>query len=302
MLNQLELLRIFNVAAESVSFREAATRLGISPQGVTRSIKDLEEHFGELLFHRNTRQIRITAFGEKLAFQARQAVDQMENLFHHSKQGADAELVGRVRVTAPRSIGRLFIQPAMHQIALRYPDIVLDLRLSDEIANVVDEQIDIGVRIGFLRDNRFVARPVGKVSFAIVASPELIAKKGRPANLSALHELPTTALVDRSTGRAWPWYFSGNKQVVPAAPAFLTDDPDTERDAVLAGIAYGQLPDYLIAPYLRSGELVAVLDKYAPKPWEVYVYRPQRGPVPARIRLVFDQIVDGIAHPERHTL
>jgi DNA-binding transcriptional LysR family regulator len=297
MFNRLELLRTFSVAAESSSFREAAARLGISPQGVTRSIKELEQHFGELLFHRNTRQVRITAFGEQLALRARQTIEQVEVLFQHPGQPADTELSGQVRVTAPRSLGRLFIQSALHQVALQHPNIVMDLRLSDEIANVVDEQIDIGVRIGFLRDNRFVARPVGKVSFSIVASPELIARKGVPASLQALSELPTTALLDRSTGRAWPWYLGGGKQITPAMPAFLTDDPETERDAVLAGIAYGQLPDYLIAPHLRSGRLVTVLAEHEPTPWEVYVYRPQRGPVPARIRLVFDQIVAGMSNP-----
>lgn len=293
MLNQLDMLRIFCVAAETSNFREAAARLGISPQGVTRAVKDLERHFGEVLFHRSTRQVRVTDFGEQLALRGRQSILEMDALFQPSN--ADAELPIRLRITAPRSLGRMHVLPALMQLALDHPNIILDLRLADAISDVVDEQIDIGVRIGFFRDNRFVARPVAKMSFVIAGAPELIARRGKPKDIEDLANFPTTAFVDGNSGRAWPWYFAEGKQYLPAAPALMTDDPEAERDAVLAGLGYGQLPRFLAAPHLRTGKLVTVLDECAPMPWEVYVYRPQRGPVPSRIRLVFDQIVSAFA-------
>jgi DNA-binding transcriptional LysR family regulator len=297
MLSQTELLRIFCVATESSSFREAAARLAISPQGVTRAIQQLERHFGEVLFHRSTRQIRVTEFGGQLAARARDSLLQLDALFQRASDASESELPTRVRITAPRSLARMHLLPAMARLALAHPAIIVDLRLADAIADVVDEQIDIGVRLGFMRDNRFVARAVAKMSFVIAGAPALVARTGVPASPEALAAMPTTGYVDGASGRLWPWYLADDKQLMPAAPAFITDDPEAERDAMLAGVGYGQLPHYLVAAELASGRLVTVLDAFAPPAWDLFVYRPQRGPVPPRIRRVFDAIVDALSDP-----
>lgn len=297
MLNQTDLIRIFCAAAESSSFREAAARLGISPQAVTRAVQQLERHFGEVLFHRSTRQIRVTEFGGQLAARARDSLLQLDALFQRASDSAEPELPTRVRITAPRSLARMHLLPALANLALAHPSIIVDLRLGDAIADVVDEQIDIGVRLGFMRDNRFVARAVTKMSFVIAGSPALVARAGIPASPDALAALPTTGFVDGSSGRVWPWYLADDKQFMPASPAFMTNDPEAERDAVLAGVGYGQLPYYLVAADLASGRLVTVLDEFAPPAWDVFVYRPQRGPVPPRIRRVFDAIVEAFSDP-----
>jgi DNA-binding transcriptional LysR family regulator len=200
-----------------------------------------------------------------------------------------------VRITAPRSLARMHLLPALSRLALAHPSIILDLRLGDEIADVVDAQIDIGVRLGFMRDNRFVARAVAKMSFVIAAAPALVARTGMPASPEALAAMPTTGFVDGTSGRVWPWYLADDRQFVPTAPAFMSDDPEAECDAILAGVGYGQLPHYLAAPHLDSGRLITVLDSFAPPAWDVFVYRPQRGPVPPRVRRVFDAIVAACA-------
>ncbi|EHP38704.1 LysR family transcriptional regulator [Cupriavidus basilensis OR16] len=291
MLNRLEMLRIFCAAAESASFKAAATRLGTSPQTVTRAVKDLEEAVGEPLFHRNTRQIRITAAGERLAERARAALVDVDSLFAHPASRSDTELKGVVRITAPSTLGRQHLLVALREVALAHPGITLDIRLSDQVADVVDDEIDIGLRLGMFRDQRLVARMTTRVGFHVVGTPELAARVGKPGDLAQLAALPTTGLIDRSSGRAWPWYFAQGEQFNPRAPAFLTDDPETEMEAILCGLAYGQLPDYLAQPHLRSGRLVSVLDRFAPTPWGLYIYRSRRSPVPIRIRLVFDALV-----------
>ena len=297
MLTQTDLLRIFCAAAESTSFREAAARLAISPQGVTRAIQQLEHHFGEVLFHRSTRQIRVTEFGAQLAARARDSLLQFDALFARASDAAEPALPSRVRITAPRSLARLHLLPALARLALEHPAIIVDLRLDDDMADVVDEQIDIGVRLGFMRDNRFIARAVAKMAFVIVGAPALVARTGTPDSLESLATMPTTAFVDGNTGRIWPWYLAGERQFIPPAPAFITDDPEAERDAALAGVGYAQVAHYLVAAHLASGRLVTVLDELAPPDWDVFVYRPQRGPVPPRIRRVFDSIVDAFADP-----
>ncbi len=295
MLNRLEMLRIFCTAAEARNFKEAATRLGVSPQAVTRAVKELEHHVGELLFHRNTRHSRITEFGEQLAARARLGLRGVDEIFRRNEEAAASELAGLVRITAPRSLGQYHLPRVLGELGTRYPGLQLDLRLSDQFADVVDEQIDIGVRVGFLRDSRFVARAVAQVPFLIVAAPQLIARCGAPRNLQELAERPTTAVIDPNTGRPWAWFLAQGQQWLPRPPTFATDDTRAEADAVVAGIGFGQLASFLAVPQLRAGRLVEVLPELAPEPWSLYVYRPQRGPVAARIRLVFDRLVDYFA-------
>ena len=291
---ELELLRVFRTTAESNSFRDAAARLGTSPQGVTRAIQRLEKHYGELLFHRSTRQVRITAFGEGLLEQVRPALERFEDLWQKPGTDQQASLSGTVRITAPHSLGSRAVLPALERVAARHPGITLDVRLSDRISNTVDEGIDVGIRVGFMRDSRFVARKAADMRLPIVAAPRLIKKLGMPGGVDALAGLPVTAALDINTGRPWPWHFKAGRQWKPASPAFVADNADMEMGAALAGIAFAQLADYMAAPYIASGKLVRVLKHEEPPAWGLYVYRPQRGPVPARVRAVFDELLAAV--------
>ncbi|MYM21104.1 LysR family transcriptional regulator [Duganella sp. FT135W] len=292
MLNRLEMLRIFVAAAEARNFKEAAARLGISPQAVTRAVQDLEAVQGELLFHRNTRGIQITTYGEHLATQARDSVQQVDALFQ--SQSAQEPSAGLVRLTAPVGLGRRLMLPVLLALGRQYPLLRFDIQFSDTHADVVDERIDIGVRFGSMHDSRYIARRVASPPFRTVGTPELIAQHGKPKTIEQLHELPTTSLRDLSTGRPWPWYFSGGQHISPVNPRFLSSDSEAEFDAIMAGIGFGQLPGFMADEHIASGKLVPVLQKLQPEAWDIYVYRPQRGPVPPRIRLVFDQLVAGL--------
>ncbi|EKT4440256.1 TPA: LysR family transcriptional regulator [Stenotrophomonas maltophilia] len=294
MNKEMELLRIFRVAAESSSFRDAAARLGTSPQGVTRAIQQLEQHYGEVLFHRSTRQVRITAFGEGLLDRVRPALEQFEDLWRTPGSDQQASLSGTVRITAPHSLGTRAVLPALERVAERHPGITLDVRLSDRISNTVDEGIDVGIRVGFMRDSRFVARKAADMRLPIVAAPRLIKKVGVPENIDALSSLPVTVALDINTGRPWPWHFKAGRQWTPTAPTLVADNADMEMGAALAGIAFAQLADYMAAPYIASGKLVQVLENEEPPAWGLYVYRPQRGPIPGRVRAVFDEMLAAV--------
>ncbi|MFZ4877233.1 LysR family transcriptional regulator [Janthinobacterium sp. Mn2066] len=295
MLNRLEMLRIFCTAAKLGSFKDAATRLGISPQAVTRAVQELERLQGELLFHRNTRHVQLSEFGAALAERAQLAVEQIDTVFEHGENDDAEEAAGLVRLTAPAALSRTVILPALTAIASRYPKIDIDLRLSDALADVVNEKIDIGVRIGLPRDNRFVVRKVARTQLFVVATPDCIAQHGEPVSFDDLHRLPTTAMYDGSTGRAWPWMFADGQRVYPAGARFMCNDAEAELSAVLAGLAYGQVPDFLAREHLASGRLVAVMRDAEASPWDIYIYRPQRGPLARRFRVVYDALGDALA-------
>lgn len=293
MLNRLEMLRVFVAAADAPNFKDAAARLGISPQAVTRAVQALEALQGELLFHRNTRQNRLTAFGEALAAQARAGVATIDRLFESSDD--DSKVQGTVRVAAPISLGNQALMPVIVALSQAHPHLQVDMRLSDEHADVIDEKIDVGVRFGALRDSRFVARRVAGQAFHVIGTPALIARVGEPATPEALRDFPTTAFVQASTGRAWPWGFANGVQFTPDTPAFSTNNADAEMDVARAGLAYAQVPAFMARKELASGEVVTILNAFEPPPWGVYVYRPQRGPVPARVRVVFDALVETLS-------
>lgn len=289
-MNRLEALRTFAIAADAANFRDAATRLGVSPQVITRVVRELETAFGEPLFYRNTRGVRLTEFGAQLAARARGAVAGVDEVFAQNEPGVAGDIAGPVRIAAPSVLGRRLIGQALAGIAAAHPGVRIDLRLSEVAADVVDQQIDIGVRIGQIPDSRFVVRTVSPASLYFVAAPALVARVGHPADEDALMRQPLTALIDRNSGIAWPWMFDAGRERQPADPVFVTDDPEAECEAVLHGIGFSQLPGHLALPHLRSGRLVSVLEAARPAPASIYVYRPQRHPVPARVRLLFDTL------------
>ena len=295
MLNRLEMLRIFCAAADTGSFKDAAVRLGISPQAVTRAIQELERLQGEMLFHRNTRQVRITSFGEALAERARASLRELDGLFEEHSPGPADEMSGLVRLAAPSALGRNRLLPVVEKLAREHPGLRFDLRLTDQRADVVGEKIDIGIRVGALRDNRFVVRRLGKTRFHVVATPRFLRQHGRPSTIQELQALPCTGMLDRGTGRLWPWMFSGERQMNAEQARFQCDDSEAEYRLVRDGVAIGQIAGFLCEEDIAAARLVALMADHEPEPWDMYLYRPQRGPVPPRLRLVFDRLVQELS-------
>ena len=195
MSNRLDALRIFIVAASSTNFREAAVRLAVSPQVVSRVIRELEDDLGEPLFHRNTHGVQLTAFGARLTGKAKEALNGVDALFHRGKR-KPSDIAGTVRITAPGGLGRLnILQPLAERVAA-YPGLMLDMRFSGALVDVVDQQIDIGLRIGKLKDSNFVAKASSKVTLHAVAAPSLLKRIGKLETVEEVMNAPTTVLID----------------------------------------------------------------------------------------------------------
>jgi DNA-binding transcriptional LysR family regulator len=290
MLNRMEMLRVFLVAVEAPSFREAANRLGTSPQKVTRAIQELERMFAEPLFHRSTRQAHVTAFGAQIAQEARETLNQFDRLFASHARQQSVGVSGRVGITAPHAIGKLYLAGFLKPLMQHNPGLQIELSLDDELTDAVASRIDIGLRIGVVRDRRYIARVVGQVPLKVVAAPSLIAASGLPSSLEDLQRLPLSVLIDRNNGRPWPWFFANGQTYLPPSPAFCCDDPETELEFVLAGLAFGQMPHYLAERHLNNGTLVEVLPELTPPTIDLIIYRTQSGPVPPRVRLVYDHL------------
>lgn len=297
MQNRAEMIRIFVTAADAHSFREAASRLGISPQKVTRAIQELEYLLGEPLFHRSTRQLHLTTFGAEICQEATKALNEFERVFTKRSTGAANDVAGRVVITAPLAIGRLYLTRFLDELMAAHQHLTLSLHLEDELTDAIASQIDVGIRVGTVRHQNFIAKGVCPVPLVTVCTPSLAR---RFPDLVAVHDLegcPLSVLMDRKNGKPWPWVFRSGEVFVPTAPVFISDDAETELEMVLAGKVLAQMPRYLAAAHLLSGRLVEVLAESAPTPMELVIYRTQSGPVPPRTRIVYDHLVACFADP-----
>lgn len=290
MLNRLEMLRIFSVVAESRSFKESATRLGTSPQKITRIIQELERITGEGLFHRNTRSIQITEYGHKFHFKVKKLLGEADQLFIEESPKT-SELAGTVRISVSGSFGRRYLMQMLKPFYKKYPEINLEIMANDLISDVVEEKVDIGIRVGVIKDSTLIAKKIGSVDFIIVGSPALIKRVGRPKSIEDLHNVPTTRIMNNSTGRPWQWNLNG-VDFLPARPAFMSNDPEIELEAIVNGVGFSQVGGPMVRDLIKSGKLVQVMEDFTTDAWNLYVYRPQRTPVPKRIRLVFDHLVE----------
>ena len=288
-MNRFEALKTFCNAAETLHFKEAARRLSVSPQVVSRQIGELETALGEVLFQRNSRNVRLTPFGERFYIQAQSLLADSERLFAGGNEG---EMAGIVRITLPVLVQNRQIVAEMLARAEAYPGLVLDWRMGEGRLNAVEERIDVGVRVGVVPDSRLTVKRICPMGAKVVATPELIAKLGAPKDLDDLqHNYPLSCLINVNDGRLWPWQFAGGVQFTPKNPHFIAATADSDVAAALSGKMFSHLANHIALPYIKSGELVSVLNEYCTCPWELFVYRTPQPFTAPRVKKVFEWLV-----------
>lgn len=296
MLNKLEAIKFFCSAAETLQFKETANRLAVSPPVVTRVIAELEAALGEPLFQRNTRQIVLTDFGAQFLPQAQQLLHDSERLFTRAKPHKNEDMTGLVRITVPDFPEEAAVLRELLDRLNVYPQLVIDWRKDSIRLNVVEAQIDIGLRMDNPADSRLVTRHLGMVHEKIVASPALIARLGQPQTPNDMAKnYPLNVVIDQNSGRAHSWLINENTQFPVSKPAFIAGDMYAALQSTLAGQSVAQLLDWVCAPYLANGELIELFADIPKIHWPVYLYRPQRVVTPQRVRVVFDLLVEILA-------
>ncbi|OBX06927.1 LysR family transcriptional regulator [Gallibacterium genomosp. 3] len=287
-MNKLEALKYFCIASETLNFRETAQRLAVSPQVVTRMIAELENLLGERLFRRNTRNIRLTEFGEQFLPQAQQLLADTEKLFS-SQKSSNKVMQGIVRITLPP-------MPYNDQILYKlltelepYPDLVIDWQVSIDKLKSIDDQIDIGLRICIEPEQDWVAYHICTIQEKIVASPKLLNRLGKPNSPQDLAlNYPLSGLINNKLKRIWHWQINNELHFIPSYPKFLTTDIYSELQSALAGKTCSQIIDMLCQPYIDIGELIELFPEIEKQKWQLYLYRPYQGIVSDRILLIYD--------------
>lgn len=261
-MDRLRTLRTFISVAEHASFAEAGRRLNLSPTTVTRTIAALEASLGVQLLMRTTRSVRLTDEGALFLDRCRTAIAELDEAFDSVKSGRSTPR-GTLNVTAPVMFGRLHVLPVVVELLRRYPDLQVRLLLLDRPVRLIEEGIDVAVRIADLPDSSLRMTQIGQVSRVLSASPAYLAARGRPTSLSALRDHDLIWVEDEiGPHRGW-----GLDEVRRAGrPARLSvNSMDAAVSAAVAGLGVVRTLSYQIADELESGRLERLLtDDAAP--------------------------------------
>lgn len=286
-MDRLECMRAFVAVADAAGFAAAARRLGVSPPVVTRALASLEDHVGAQLLTRTTRKVRLTEVGARYLEDCRRLLSELEDI-ENAVSGNWSEPRGSLAVTAPVMFGRLYVTPILLDYLAQHPQVTARVLLNDRIVDLIDEGLDLAVRIAKLSDSALTALRVGEVRRVVCASPAFLRKHGVPRVPQDLVELD--AIVFGPERSVPSWHFEGPKGRVSVRPRAraVTNAAEVGIQAAVGGRGVTRVLSYMIAADLRADRLRVVLEDYEPEPIPIHlVYRDSRR-APARVRAFLD--------------
>ncbi|MRW83615.1 LysR family transcriptional regulator [Pseudoduganella sp. FT26W] len=298
-MDELRAISTFIRAAELGSFNKVAEAQGTTPQAVSKTIRQFEQHLGVRLFHRTTRNSSLTEEGQRLLESIKPSMDGVVGALARARSAA-REDEGTIRVAASGSMGRRILMPLLAEFQLSYPGIQIDLIQEDGFSDLVNDRIDVGFRGGNAPDAQIVSRRLFPVQQIVCASPDYLKRHGTPRSLPDLQSHRCTAYRQPGSGRpmAWEFEIDGDTVFHHVQPVLLSNDPDTEMHAVLAGIGIGQIDSINAAAAIRAGLLTPLLTDYVSARMGFYLYFPQRADMPGRVRRFVDFIVERLLNSQ----
>jgi DNA-binding transcriptional LysR family regulator len=297
MSQDLARIRAFVQVFDAGGFSSAARQHGRSKALLSKYVTDLEDYLGVRLMNRTTRKLSLTEAGEAYYREASQLLQQLDDL-DNSILDQTAAPRGLLRVSAPRNFGEMILAPAIYEFLASHPSVQLDLRLEDRFVDLVDEGIDVALRISAAQDSSLIARKIADMQHSCVGSPAFLAAHGEPKSPDALRNLP--CIVDTNLSGQANWRFIENGQTVSVhvQGPVRVNSPLSARDAALAGLGIALLPGYLADPELKSGRLVRVLDGYLQTGAMLQAVYPHRRHLAGKVRALIDHLVKWFeAHP-----
>lgn len=286
-MDRFHAMKVFVAVADAGSFARAAQHLRLSPPAVTRTIAQLEDRIGAPLMTRTTRSLTLTEAGMRFLESSKRLLVDLEEA-ERSAGGEVAAPAGHLNVTASVTLGRTHVTEVVAQYLAATPRVSVSLLLHDRIVNIVEEGIDIAVRIGELADSSLVGRKVGTVRRQLVASPSYLDRRGwpdRPEDLK-LHDI--IAFTGLLPNREWRFTDKGRQASVALSPRFEVNDAVSALSCALEGYGVTIALSYMVADAIRAGRLEPVLDEITPPPAPVQLVYPKNRIVAAKVRSFLD--------------
>ncbi len=290
-MDRLQTMSVFVTVAEESGFAAAARRLNMSPPSVTRAVSDLEARLGVRLLHRTTRSVSLTEEGERYLSDCRRILSDLAEADRHAA-GVHAAPSGNVSVTGSVMFGRMMITPILLELQDRFPEISISTLFLDRIVHMIDEGIDVAVRIAELPDSSLSAIRVGRVRRVLCASPGYLASHGRPRLPQDLTRHEIICFDQEAQRREWVFHQKSGLYHFKVKSRLQFNLADPAIVAAIAGRGITRVLSYMIAPHLESGALEIVLEAFEPPPVPVHVVHKETGGTTARVRAVVDFLAE----------
>jgi DNA-binding transcriptional LysR family regulator len=290
-MDRIDAMQAFVAVADLQGFAPAARKLGLSPSGVTRLIAALEQRLGARLLQRTTRSVTLTDIGTRYLERARRILADVEEA-EGSAQDERTRPSGRLVVSAPVGFGRLHVSPVMSAYLKRYPEVSAELRLADRMVNLVEDGIDLAVRIGHLADSSLVARHVGEMRRIVVASSGYLKQRGEPDTPEAVASHETIQFGAMTASPDWRFVEDGRETRVACTPRFTTNSADAAIQYAEQGGGLTRVLAYQAADAIKGGRLKLVLAQFEQPPLPIHIVYPTSRLLSAKVRTFIDLVTD----------
>lgn len=286
-MDRLYTMAIYLAVVDEGGFAPAARKLKISPPVVTRAVSDLEASMGVRLLVRTTRVVRVTEVGARYASDCRRILADVADS-EQAAAGTHAEPRGRLVITASVLFGEMYVTPVVTEYLRRYPQTEVECRFMDRVVNMMEEGVDVAVRIGVLPDSSYQAVGVGQVRQLVCAAPAYLKKRGVPRVPEDLkkHDLIAAAAVTQST--EWRFEHQGKSLGVRVQPRMVSTSNGAAIAAALDGFGLTRVISYMAAPHLAAGRLKAVLTQFESAPVPVSVVHHEGRQSTPKVRAFID--------------
>ncbi|MBJ9681392.1 MULTISPECIES: LysR family transcriptional regulator [Burkholderia] len=286
-MDKLDAMRMFVRVVESGSFSQAARDLNVSQPTVSKQVASLEARLGTQLLARNSRALAVTPAGQDYDEAVSRILHDLDFAEETVLEGQSAPS-GLVRVTVSPAFGRMFVIPRLSDFRNRFPGVTIEMEVSGRHVDLIEERIDVAIRIGRLSDSTLVATRIGDMRMITIASAGYLARHGTPQTLDELLTHQRIGYVYQGEVVGWGFDVDGRQVTVDGAGAFRTNDAEHVRSAVLAGLGIAHHASWLFTEELASGEVVQILDKYMPLPFPINAVTVAGRRMPSRVRHFID--------------
>jgi DNA-binding transcriptional LysR family regulator len=294
-MDKLASMRTFVRIVELGSLTAAANELGTSLPTVVRALAALEHQLGVLLLRRTTRSVHLTDEGAHYLERCRvilSAIQEAEDalVLRHP------ELQGKLTITASVEFGRRYVSPLLTRFLSQHPKITADLLLLDRFVNLVEEGVDVAIRIAHLRDSSLLAIPVGSVRRVCCGSPEYFKRHGMPEvplDVRRHRCIRHTVLAPRND---WQFRVGQRKITVPISPVLVSNNIESALSACMDGLGLGVFLSYMVAPYVRAGQLSYVLERFELEPIPIQIVYSSSKLISKTVRTFIDECADKLKH------
>ncbi len=290
-MDRLQCMRVLVKVAETASFAQAARQLHMSAPAVTRAVAYLEETTGARLFVRSTRSVKLTPSGSRYADDCRRILSDIDEA-EASAGGSHSTASGILSITAPVLFGQIHVVPILTAFLTTHPAVTVRVLFFDRMVNLVEEGIDVAIRIGHLQDSDQQANKVGSVRRVVCGAPTYFARHGEPVTPADLTRHVT--IVNTGSSAPLDWHFAPNHTPVKLHPRMYCNTVDASISAALTGWGLTRTLSYQVAEHLAAGRLRTVLDQYEEEPLPIHVVHVEGRHVSAKTRAFVDFAVQKI--------